>query len=219
MCFSASASIGAGIVLSGVGIAALKKVQEPHQYPFASIPLIFALQQFTEGVVWLSLSNPDFEQYQRITPYLYLIFAQAVWPIWIPYAFMMFEYNLPRKKIMRWMTGIGAVVSALMMYNVFSQNAVAEIREYHIYYNLSTPAYYLIFPGFLYFIVIVAPPFLSTVKRTKWLAWSSMVSFLISIIYFKEYLISGWCFFAAINSVIVLTIMYRDTSIKQPKHV
>ena len=45
MCFSATASFGASIVLTGIGVASLKQVKEPAQYPFASIPLIFGVQQ------------------------------------------------------------------------------------------------------------------------------------------------------------------------------
>ena len=59
MCFSASASFGAGIVLTGIGVASIKKSDTRSKSLFASIPLIFGIQQITEGFLWLALSNPD----------------------------------------------------------------------------------------------------------------------------------------------------------------
>ena len=57
MCFSASASFGAGIVISTIGVVTLKKVSSPAHYYFALIPLFFAIQQFAEGFLWLALAD------------------------------------------------------------------------------------------------------------------------------------------------------------------
>ena len=66
MCFSASASFGAGIVLSSIGIATITKTQSRSQLSLAFIPLIFAVQQFSEGFLWLSLLHPGFAFLQQI---------------------------------------------------------------------------------------------------------------------------------------------------------
>ena len=91
MCFSAGASFGAGVVLSVIGIASLKKVQTPSQIVFASVPLIFSVQQITEGFLWLALSNPAFAFLQQFTTYTFLFFAQVVWPMWVPLAIFLLE--------------------------------------------------------------------------------------------------------------------------------
>ena len=44
MCFSTVASFGAGVILSGAGILAVRKVTEPKQRMFAAIPAVFAIQ-------------------------------------------------------------------------------------------------------------------------------------------------------------------------------
>ena len=41
MCFSASASFGAGVVLNVIGVATIKKTHHSPQLLFASIPFIF----------------------------------------------------------------------------------------------------------------------------------------------------------------------------------
>ena len=91
MCFSASASFGAGIVLSVIGIASLKKVQHASQIPFAALPLIFAIQQFSEGILWLVLPNLEYLILRQVITYVFLFFAQIVWPVWVPFAILLLD--------------------------------------------------------------------------------------------------------------------------------
>lgn len=62
MCFSASASFG---------VASIKKTHHPSQLLFASIPFIFGVQQIAEGLLWLTLSNPDYLNIQRIFTHIF----------------------------------------------------------------------------------------------------------------------------------------------------
>ena len=91
MCFSATASFSAGVVLTVIGIATLKKVQHPSQIMFASIPLIFAVQQITEGVLWLALPSTAYPAIQVSFTYIFLFFAQVVWLLWVPLAILLLE--------------------------------------------------------------------------------------------------------------------------------
>lgn len=63
MCFSASASFIAGAALTATGVATLQMTARKAEIPFATIPLLFGLQQITEGLIWLSFrtdtSLPD----------------------------------------------------------------------------------------------------------------------------------------------------------------
>ena len=54
MCFSATASFISGTALCVIGVATLKQTKAPAEIPFALIPLLFGIQQLTEGVIWLS---------------------------------------------------------------------------------------------------------------------------------------------------------------------
>ena len=44
MCFSATASFIAGISLSVIGVATVKKAERKAEIPFAMIPLLFGIQ-------------------------------------------------------------------------------------------------------------------------------------------------------------------------------
>jgi hypothetical protein len=210
MCFSTTASFASGVVLSAVGISCLTKVRASNQILFASIPLVFGIQQLLEGVVWLSLSNSKYAQFQSSAPYAFLLIAQIVWPILIPYAHLLMEQDKKRRKMLQWLTGVGTLIVAFLLYFVFSQSVTAEIREHHIHYSTGISGYLAKYGPIPYIIVIVSAPFISTVERMKWLAWSTLTAFLISKIFFDQYLISVWCFFAAVVSVTIWLVIDRS---------
>ena len=54
MCFSAATSFTAGTLLSVLGAVSLRHAQTRFEIPFAAIPLLFGMQQISEGVVWVA---------------------------------------------------------------------------------------------------------------------------------------------------------------------
>lgn len=206
MCFSAGASFGAGIVLSVIGVASLKKVQRPSQIAFAGIPLIFSAQQFSEGFLWLALSNPVYASLQQLTTFTFLFFAQVVWPIWVPLAIFLLEQNDRRKKIQKILAGIGALVSLYLAYCLLLFPVEAKIIGYHISYIQDYPNN-LRFGGIFYMIATIAPPFFSATKRMWTLGTAILISYIMTTIFYKDYIVSVWCFFASIISLAVFVVM------------
>ena len=54
MCFSATASFVAGSTLAAIGATTIRMTSRRAEIPFAMIPLLFGVQQLTEGMIWLS---------------------------------------------------------------------------------------------------------------------------------------------------------------------
>lgn len=207
MCFSTEASFGAGAILTIVGIATLRKTTSRSQLAFAAIPLIFGIQQFIEGFVWLSLSNADYA-YLKLTPtYLFLIIAQVVWPLWIPLSIYLMEKEEKPKKLLFGLLAIGTILSLCVIYNLTTYDVKPEIMEHHIHYTLSIPKWMIPLGAFLYFLPTVVSPFVSSVKRTNFLGMTILTSFLVSKLFFEQNMISVWCFFAALMSVIVYIVV------------
>ena len=98
MCFSTIASFGSSAILAVAGIACVKKIQAPSQIMFAYIPIFFSIQQFTEGLVWVTLTNNNYQHWQAIPIYLFVFFAQVLWLVWIPLSFYLIEKSSNRKK-------------------------------------------------------------------------------------------------------------------------
>lgn len=206
MCFSANASFGASIVLGTMGVVNIKKVKEPNLIPFAIIPLMFAVQQVSEGVLWIGLSDPSHASWRHFPVYTFLTFAQLLWPSWIPFSILLLEKNKDRKQLLSILLAMGLGISGYLLYCLFNYPVSAEIQSGHIHYKLNFPLAFTPISGVLYFIPTVISLFISSVKRMTYLGLAILVSFIATKILFDDYLISVWCFFAAILSLIVLGI-------------
>lgn len=209
MCFSAGASFGAGVVLSVVGVAAIRKAKAPSQMMFASIPLIFAVQQITEGFLWVSLTNPEYASLQQVATYNFLFFAQVVWPVWVPLAIMKLESKDQRRMFGKIIVGIGAMVSLYLAYCLVTYPVGAQIIGYHISYRQDYPLSLSLYSGMFYIIATIIPPFVSRVRRMWMLGIAVLSSYIITAILYTDYIISVWCFFASIISIAIYVIMFE----------
>jgi hypothetical protein len=207
MCFSANASFGAGAALLAAGVLSVRFIRKPEQIPFAVIPLIFGIQQICEGFLWLSLMNTEYQSWQNGSTYAFLVFAQIVWPAWVPFSIFLIEKNNLRKKILLGLSMIGGSVSIYLAYCIFNFPLLASISSHHIHYELKFPLHQVYLSGILYFIPTVLPAFFSSVKSMRFFGVCILISYVITKIFFGENLVSVWCYFAAVLSVIVLLIM------------
>ncbi|MBA3899786.1 MAG: hypothetical protein H0X62_06185 [Bacteroidetes bacterium] len=206
MCFSAEVSFGAAAAIGVVGVLAIKKVEVPKQILFASIPLLFALHQLTEGFVWLALANQDFEKLKDASVAVYLAIAQALWPFFVPLSILLLEKQQIRKWILACLLITGIIGSLFLAYSILSDNIIAEIRGHHIYYE---HAYLLDFPALViifYFIPVTSALFVSSIKSIRALGFIIFLSAIISYLFFEKYFTSTWCFFGAFISIYILFI-------------
>ena len=207
MCFSATASFGVGIVLSVIGVASIKKVWHRSQIVFAATPLIFAVQQFAEGILWVTLPDPACASVQHVITHLFLFFAQIVWPIWVPVAVLLLEQEETRKKMQKALVGVGILVSGYLGSCMLSYHVQAKIIGYHVTYQQDFPAAFRNYIGALYVIVTVAPPFFSHIKKIWLLGLTTFISYIVTTIFYDNYLVSVWCFFASVISASIYVVM------------
>lgn len=209
MCFSASASLSAGVVLTVIGIASIKKTNHKSQLWFASIPLVFGVQQLAEGVLWLTLPNPDLVNTQIAATYIFLFFAQIIWSLWVPIAIIMLDERKRKSLMQRILVGAGILISGYLAYCLLTFSVEANIVGHHIVYFLDYPPSLKIFVIILYASATIAPLFFSHIKRMWILGVAIMVSYIVATIFYEHYVLSVWCFFSSIISVYVYLIVRR----------
>lgn len=219
MCFSATASFTAGAVLTVIGVATLKKTHHKSQYLFASIPLIFGVQQITEGILWLALPHADLLQTQNIAIYIFLFFAQIIWPIVVPIAILFLEKNKTRRTIQRVFVGAGLSVGCYLAYCLFMFHVEAQIIGQHISYHQDYPASLMKFVAVFYALSTVAPSFFSHVKGMWMLGASILISYIITELFYAEYMLSVWCFFSSIISIAIYKIMIDISKTERKKEI
>lgn len=216
MCFNANVSFGASVVIGIIGIATIRKAKAP-QYAFASIPLLFAIQQFVEGVLWLALKQPDSILTQRIATFGFIIIAQVIWPVWVPLSILLLEKEKIRQKILLTFLVIGVIVSTFGAYRILFYDVVAQIENHHIKYDFIFSSPILPIVGIFYVLPTIISPFISSVKRMILLGSLLLISLIISKLFFEVYTISVWCFFAAIISSMVFMIISKLNSAPEIK--
>lgn len=207
MCFSAEASFGAGALLSIVGIATIKIVKTRSLLPFACIPLVFAFQQFSEGIIWLSFKNPNFLSTQQLAVYNFIIIAQVIWPVLVPLSILQMEKERTQKKILSILLGIGIILAAYHMVCLLIYKISTDVSNHHIFYILDFPKISRVLEGTFYLIPVILSPFVSSRKGMRLLGMLIFSSFLISVLFYKDHVISVWCFFAAVTCIVVYSII------------
>ncbi|MFZ0013216.1 MAG: DUF6629 family protein [Acidimicrobiia bacterium] len=85
MCFSAEADIVAGVIVTGVGVDALRHVGR--EAAMAAIPILFGLHQLIEAPVWWGVEGQVTEGVASGAAWLYLLIAFGVIPWTVPTAF------------------------------------------------------------------------------------------------------------------------------------
>jgi Family of unknown function (DUF6629) len=218
MCFSATASFAGGAVLSAISIGTLGKVSTPKQKLFAGIPLIFGIQQFAEGVLWITLKSNEDERLQDIATYVFLITALVIWPVMIPLSAWLIEEAKTRKKVLAGLTVTGGILSVFYAFCLVSFNVAPQIHSFHIQYIDEFPVIPIRIAFVFYLVTTIAPLFVSSVRRMWLFGILITISCIITGIFFSQYLTSVWCFFAALISIVIYWIL-SDTRSKKSQSV
>lgn len=200
MCFSASASFIAGGVLSAVGVVTIKKTEKKSEIPFASIPLLFGIQQIIEGVIWLTFHN-NAPELNIVMTFIYSVFSHVLWPILVPLSIMLLEPVRWRKKVMFTLWIAGSAVGLYLFYNLFAFPITSRVENHHIVYF--SPHFYIYTVIGFYVAVACVSSMFSSHKIIKFFGVMALVAFTISYLFYKISLVSVWCFFAAILSIII----------------
>ena len=198
MCFSAAASFAAGGTLSVVGGLTIAKVRKKSELSFASIPLLFGIQQAIEGAVWVSYGSPILN---TIATYAYSMFSHVLWPIFIPFSVLMIETDPIRKKILRLFSFMGLAVGLYLLYFILVDPVTAHVVNNSIAYH--SPHLYVYLIMALYLVTTCGSCLVSSHKIINIFGVVLFISFAIAAWFFTETFFSVWCFFAAILSIIV----------------
>lgn len=173
----------------------------PPQRALAMLPIFFGIQQFSEGLVWLSLSDVSF--FKNI----FLFFAYFFWPVWIPFSLWIAEKDPKNKRLLFLCLILGIAVGA--SFGLVIPDIIPVMYRHSIHYaslhKYSKEAIYI--GTALYGIATIAPFFISTLRK----AWIVGSLILLSgiIVYWIDnfYFVSMWCFVAAIISLTLLFIL------------
>jgi hypothetical protein len=209
MCFSATASFTASTVLAVTAIVSVNKTTDIRFVPFAFLPFIFSFQQFCEGMVWLSFRYHGMVPFRQTFGYMYLILAQSFYPMFVPFAIWLFEKHLPRRIFLGVTMVVGLVIGSYLGYQISSFPITIEVIQKHMVYIPKGGHVKPFNNGVLYFLATAIPPFLSSMRGMIAFGFFILASFSLSVLFFPDAVISVWCYFAAILSLIIYLIIRK----------
>ena len=200
MCFSASASFVAGGVLSAVGVVTLRKTERKAEVPFAAIPLLFGTQQIIEGIIWLTFRYPASEL-NTVMTFVYSLFSHVLWPIYVPLSIVLLETVPWRKKVLWSFWLAGTAVSFYLLYFLIKFPITSREVDSHIVYF--SPHFFLYAVMGFYVAATCISSMFSSHKLINIFGVLALLSFTGAYLFYTTALVSVWCFFAAILSLII----------------
>ena len=200
MCFSATASFSAGAVLLGLGTLTLKSARCPRERLFAAIPLLFAIQQLSEGVIWLTFRY-EAPQLNAVMTHVYSFFSHVLWPAYVPLAVLLIEAPGRRRRWLLAFVATGFAVGVYLLYTLVVFPIVSRPIGQHIEYV--SPHFFAAVVMTLYLLSTTVSPILSTHRMVRVFGVLALISFGAVYFFYAIWFISVWCFFAALLSAVV----------------
>jgi hypothetical protein len=206
VCFSVQADLVAGAALLPIGILALREVRCAREIPFASLPLLFAIHQLVEALVWAAANGDVSRHTGHAAAVAYVIFAVPVLPTLMPVAVLLLE---PRKA--RWrvapFVALGIVVSGYLAVAVLTHPVTVTVHPHALGYGtgVSNGAIWTV----LYITAVIGPSVLSGYPTIVAFGVFNLVGLIVVAIVYVEAFASFWCILAGMASVLVLLHMVR----------
>lgn len=223
MCFSATASFGsAALLLVGGALCTTHAIKNDKSYLLLAItPLLFALQQASEGAVWIG-HNENLISLTKASSILFLFFALFFWLIWIPIVAYSLETNNWKKNLFIILITIGFVFGLYLWIPILLETGPRHLVKtsicgHSLCYITSNDRLFSITAGHIIYSSLGFLFLLSSnqIFRKFW----ALVMLLGVIVYLtqRETWVSTWCFFAAISTLWIYFLLISDHKAKMKK--
>jgi len=213
MCFSATVSFGTAALLAPIGLYALRQAwtADRRYLPLAAFPLLFALQQAAEGLLWLYIGAHD-ASLIRTAALGFLLFVYVVWPTLVPLAAAGIETSSTLRKTFLGASLVGLATGSSIYLPLISHIdwMSVSVAQHSISYALHQPwldpvddwssrAIYALFAA--------GPLLLSSVPGVRRFGALIVLALLLAALMYDYAFPSVWCFFAAVLSAYVMQIV------------
>jgi Family of unknown function (DUF6629) len=216
MCFSAAASFASGAVLIPAGAycisAALRK--RPADLTIAIVPMMFGIQQVSEGFVWHGLEHNE-PAVVRQASLVFLFFALAFWPFWFAFSSAISD---PRPRARLLFSGLATVASGwfCLMFLPLATGSESQLSvqviHHSIYYDYAALPLAQSVPKNLlraiYFLCVVLPMVFGSARLGRFYGVLFAAVTVFAAVVFHYAFVSVWCFFAALITVYLCRYFY-----------
>ncbi len=209
MCFSANASFAASALLVPAGLYCLNEARhtEKPYWMLAVMPLLFGIQQLTEGQLWLALAAVDVPA-QKQWAHGFMFFSHFFWLFWIPLVCYALDDVVWRKRFFLALAVVGGMFGASMYLPLLINDSWLNIvlAKHSITYQarfIFDDTMSDTIPRVIYAFIVVMPLLMSGEKILRIFGWVITASIIGTALIFNHAYVSNWCFFSAIGSLYI----------------
>ena len=206
MCFSLEADLVAGAALLPVAVVSLREVRRVREIPFAALPLLFALHQLVEAVVWAGVEGHVSPGVQQAAAMTYLVFAFPVLPILVPLAVLLLEPRGARLRVAPFVV-LGAVVSTYFALAVLTGPVRVVVHPHALAY-VAELENGVLWTG-LYVVAVIGPSLMSGYRSLVAFGALNLVGLSLVALVYAQAFTSLWCVYAAFTSIFITVHMVR----------
>ena len=178
-----------------VGLLTFTKVSTPNEVIFASLPLLFALHQFTEGFVWLGVGGYIEHRALELAAGIFIYYAQGVLPFLVPLAIWLIEKEGYRKKLVGMLTLLGFGLAVYTMYGLATVPSTVSVVNNTLFYN--NPWTANIYDAIIYILTTCGALILSSSISVALFGVLNLIGLTIIFLLRPYGFTSLWCLYAA----------------------
>ena len=208
MCFSAEADVVAGLVVTTVGVDALRQVHLPAERALGALPVLLGAHLLVEAVVWWGETGEVAASTGRAARWIYLVFALCVLPVLVPFAVRGVEPDPGRRRTMAWLGWVGVMLAAVYLVAMMEGPVSVLVDGRHLEYRLQLEHGGLL--AGIYAVVGCAPGMLSSHRRVVFFGVAKLFAVVALTWIENSALISLWCGWAAVISVAIAAHLRRE---------
>jgi len=208
MCFSATANFVGSGVLGAVGAVTLTRVKHRRELLFASLPILFAIHQFTEGFVWLGLDGILSPTVAHDMGAAFMLYAQGLLPFLLPLSIQLFEPDAnSRSRMLPFLVlGAGTTLYILWALTAFPLQLYVKANSI-VYINQATNNTAV---AILYVIATCGSLFFSKIRMMV-VFGAANLAIVVVVMAIKRYAFTSvWCAYAAVASIIILAYFWTS---------
>jgi len=202
VCFSPQADIVGGLVISAIGIDAVRHIRQRREFiALAWIPLLLGAHQFIEALVWLWLQGHVPRGIGHVALWAYLLIAFVVLPVFVPLAVIALEPTRRRKLMMVPFALTGTVIAVILFAAMVRGPVGVRLAPYHLSYDIRINDGFLIVG--LYVVAVCGPLLMSGYRNVVMFGIVNLVAVIIIARLTVSGFASVWCGWAAVSSAAI----------------
>ncbi|MFE3788132.1 DUF6629 family protein [Streptomyces goshikiensis] len=195
MCWSATADLAAGTVITAVGVVCVLRVRRVRDLPVAALPVLLGVHQLVEAAVW----NAGGGCGPATTAWA--VIALPVLPVWVAFGVLL-AAGPGARRVLWGPAAAGLATAAVLAYCLATRPVDAEVRGHTIGYGVAVPYAPLVLAGYLF--ATLGALLLSGDRGLRLLGAVLAAGAVVCAALWRLEFASTWCAFAAVASVLVL---------------